>query len=69
MYAYWEDKVHVAVERTKSDSPVYKVKPETGNGKHRVLHGNLLLPCIDLPVEFEHFMSKKYNYQISPSTR
>ena len=31
--------------------PVYEVKPESGNGRTRVLHRNLLLPCSFLPVE------------------
>jgi hypothetical protein len=26
--AYWEDKIHIVVERKGQDSPVYKVKPE-----------------------------------------
>ena len=30
---------------------VYEVKPETGNGRSRVLHRNMLLPCSYLPVE------------------
>ena len=38
--------------------PVYEVKPETGNGRSRVLHRNLLLPCSYLPVETQLKSSK-----------
>ena len=48
--AYWEDKIHIVVERKSEDSPVYKVKPQRTKGKVRVLHRNLLLPC--------HFLEK-----------
>ena len=53
--AYWEDQIHVVVER-KGENPVYEVKTEGGNKKNRVLHRNLLLPCDFLPVtpEQEH---------------
>ena len=30
--------------------PVYELKPETGAGRTRVLHRNLLLPCNHLPL-------------------
>ena len=48
--SHWEDIVHVVVNR-KPDSPVYEIKPETGKGRHRVLHRNLLLPCDFLPLK------------------
>lgn len=31
--------------------PVYKVKPESGGGRTRVLHRNLLLPCDALELD------------------
>lgn len=48
--SYWEDKVHLVVQRRSDDSPVYEVMPE-GGGKTRVLHRNLLLPCDSLPLD------------------
>ena len=45
----WEQKIHVVVRRIR-DSPVYVVKPETGEGPQRTLHRDLLLPCGFLPV-------------------
>ena len=47
---YWEQEIYVVIQKRK-DMPVYEVKPETGNGRSRVLHHNLLLPCSYLPVE------------------
>ena len=48
--AHWEDKVHVVVRRKRQDSPVYEVRPESGEGRVRTLHRNLLLPCSFLPI-------------------
>ena len=48
--AYWEQQIHVVEERM-ADSPVYRVKPEHGRGKQRVIHRNLLLPCDGLPLD------------------
>lgn len=47
--SHWEEQIYVVEERI-SDSPVYRVKPELGRGKQRVLHRNLLLPCDALPL-------------------
>lgn len=38
-------------ERKGDDSPVYLVSPEYGNGRDRVVHRNLLLPCHHLPLD------------------
>ncbi len=47
--SHWEDGIHVVVKREMEDSPVYRLKPESGKGRERVLHRNLLLPCDGLP--------------------
>lgn len=57
--SYWEEQVHIVVERKHKDSPVYTVRPERGPGKARVLHRNLLLPCDFLPVEEDKLEAKK----------
>ena len=48
--SFWENKVRVVVGK-KGEMPVYEVKQEDGNGRIRVLHRNLLLPCSHLPTE------------------
>ena len=47
--SYWEEKIHIVVSRVQEDMPVYKVRPESGVGRVRILHRNLLLPCDYLP--------------------
>ncbi|KAL2084771.1 hypothetical protein ACEWY4_020289 [Coilia grayii] len=49
--SYWEDKVHVVIQRKTPEGPVYEVTAENGKGGKRVLHRNLLLPCDHLPLE------------------
>ena len=49
--SHWENEVHVVVEQKGNGIPVYKVRPESGAKKSRVLHRNLLLPCTYLPVD------------------
>ena len=49
--SYWEDTIYQEVKRKGKGSPVYDVEPESGEGRRRVIHRNLLLPCNDLPVE------------------
>ena len=48
---HWEEVIHVVVERMGVDSPVYRIKPENGHGRVRVLHRNLRLPCDALELE------------------
>ncbi|CAI5640554.1 unnamed protein product [Oreochromis niloticus] len=57
--SYWEERVHVVLERKHKDSPVYAVQPERGPGKVRVLHRNLLLPCDFLPVQEDKLEKNK----------
>ena len=44
----WEKDPYVVIEKPISDIPVYRVRKESGSGKVRTLHRNLLLPfmCI-----------------------
>nr|XP_054768291.1 uncharacterized protein LOC129275837 [Lytechinus pictus] len=43
--SYWEKQVHIVKRRLSPDIPVYEVCPEIGQGRVRVLHRNMLLPC------------------------
>ena len=52
--SYWEDKIHSVIRRIGEDSPVYEIKPEKGDGRTRVLHRTLLLPCDYLEMEETH---------------
>lgn len=49
--SYWEDQVYRVKERKGDNNPVYEVSPESGKGRNRVIHRNLLLPCDHLPLE------------------
>ena len=42
--SHWEDVIHVVVDRMGIQSPVYKVKPESGGGRTRVLQRNSPFP-------------------------
>ena len=49
MRSFWEEKVHVVVENINNENITYKVKPERDtDGRTRVLHRNMLLPCDNL---------------------
>ena len=47
--SHWENDIHV-VASCVPDNPVYEVKPEVKDGRKRLLHRNLLLPCDFLPL-------------------
>jgi hypothetical protein len=46
---HWEKDIHIVVN-CMPDFPVYEVKPEAKDGRKRLLHRNLLLPCDFLPL-------------------
>ena len=46
----WEENVYVVL-KANPELPVYTVKREDGQGRERVLHRNMLLPCDSLPLE------------------
>ena len=49
MRSFWEEKGYVVVENINNENITYKVKPERDtDGRIRVLHRNILLPCDDL---------------------
>lgn len=50
---HWENTIHTVVRQVGNDVPVYELKPEQGQGRSRVLHRNLLLPCDHLPLEVQ----------------
>ena len=69
--AFWEEEIHVVVSRKSPESPVYDVKPESGRGKVRTLHRNLLLPCDHLPATMpyrDRVRKKKEMNPITPAT-
>ena len=45
----WGSTPYIVVEHPNPEIPVFKVRPEKGPGRERVLHRNLLLPCNFLP--------------------
>lgn len=57
--AYWEESVHVVMKRKDPNSPVYEVKPEVSDGRHKTLHRNLLLPCDFLPADVQEVPTPK----------
>lgn len=47
----WEKDVHVVVDQPDPDLPVYNVKREHGQSQPRLLHRNLLLPFMGIPLQ------------------
>lgn len=40
----WEQEIFIVLEQPNTEIPVFTVQPESGNGRKRTLHRNLLLP-------------------------
>ena len=62
--SYWEDEIYKIVCQKSDEIPVYDVIPESGEGKTRTLHRNMLFPCSYLPVEksaMKPFQPKRQN--------
>ena len=49
----WEDISYVVLRKPNPDIPVFEVQQEDGKGRRRVLHRNMLLPCVALPPPVE----------------
>ena len=47
--SFWEEKIYIVLNRKDPNSAVYEVGPENQDGRTRVLHRNLLMPCPFLP--------------------
>lgn len=47
----WEKDVYIVVDQPNTDVPVYHVKREHGRGVPRLLHRNLLLPFMGIPIQ------------------
>jgi len=45
MRSYWEDEIHTIKETVHNSDVIYKVAPEKGPGRSRILHRNILMPC------------------------
>ena len=69
----WEKSVYKVVSQPNSESPVFEVKLENGEGRVRVLHRNLLLPIGDLklrePLSQESNKTKKLSPNVKCRTR
>ena len=65
--SYWEEEIHIVKSHIGRDSPVYKVYPESGHGRSRVLHRNMLLPCPELPADFAPCQPKIKNMSQKPT--
>ena len=57
--SFWEKNIHVVNKRIGENSPMYKITPDDGQGRKRVLHRNLLFQCDFLPFEGHQQVKQK----------
>ena len=60
--------MHLVIDQISPDMPVYRVKPETGDGRVRTLYRNILLPIDYLNDEEPHHRGIKLNRSVPRST-
>ena len=65
--SYWEEEIHIVESHIGKDSPVYKVYPESGHCRSRVLHRSMLLPGPELKADFVPCQSKIKNMPQKPT--
>ena len=64
MQPFWEEKVYVVVESINNGNITHKVKPEKDtDGRVRVLHRNMLLPCDNLLYNFNWIIQIQPTYK------
>ncbi|KAJ8048386.1 hypothetical protein HOLleu_00676 [Holothuria leucospilota] len=51
LQSYWEPRVYVVLRKMNEEIPVYEVQLQSGQGKKRGLHRNLLLQSNELPLD------------------
>ena len=60
----WEQQIYVVEQQCYGKSPVFRIKPQEGTGRTRVVHRNMLLPITQrLPLEPEEEISVEPGYR------
>ena len=49
---WWEDTIYEDVEQPFKNVPVFKIKPQGGDDRVKIVHRNLLLPLLSNPLDY-----------------